>query len=139
MNAYKFTITETEPVPLIRDFQSFLDQVEVNEPHLTPKGYISGRDLLQMNQRMTQPLDGTTVRTGQEFYPQLHLFFHLAQAGRLIQKDSGKGNKTLLQLSNRAKDYCKLTATERYFFLLETLWVDTKWKHIESSIFKGWS
>jgi hypothetical protein len=86
---------------------------------------------------MVHPLDGITVRTGQEFYPQLHLFFHLAQAGRLIQKTSGKGNKAILQLSGRAKDYCELNPTEKYFFLLETLWVDIKWRHIESSIFKG--
>jgi len=137
MNAYKFTITETEPTPLIRDFQSFLDYVEARRPYLTPKGHISGKALFEMNQRMVHPLDGITVRTGQEFYPQLHLFFHLSQAGRLMQKDSGKGNKAFLQLSSRAKDFCELNPTEKYFFLLETLWVDIKWRHIESSIFKG--
>jgi len=137
MSAFKFTITETEPTPLIRDFQSFLDYIAAVKPYLTPKGYIGGRALFEMNQRMVHPLDGVTVRTGQEFYPQLHLFFHLAQAGRLIQKESGKGNKAILQLSGRAEDYCKLTATEKYFFLLETLWVDVKWMQIESSIFKG--
>jgi len=137
MNAYKFKITETEPTPLIRDFQSFLDYVEAEKPYLTPKGYICGKGLFEMNQRMAHPLDGITVRSGQEFYPQLHLFFHLAQAGRLIQKESGKGNKVILQLSSRAKEYGKLNPTEKYFFLLESLWVDVKWKQIESSIFKG--
>jgi shikimate kinase len=55
----------------------------------------------------------------------------------LIQKTSGKGDKAVLQLSGRAKEYSDLNATEEYFFLLETLWVDTNWKHIEASIFKG--
>jgi len=137
MNAYKFTITEMEPTPLIRDFHSFLDYVEAGKPYLTPKGYIGGKALFEMNQRMVHPFDGVTVRTGQEFYPQFHLFFHLSQAGRLVQKDSGKGNKAFLQLSSRGKDFCKLNPTEKYFFLLETLWVDTKWNQIESSIFKG--
>ena len=82
----KFKITETEPTPLIRDFQSFLDYIGTNKLYSTPKGYISGKDLFEINKRMTHPLGDTTVRTGQEFYPQLHLFFHLAQAGRLIQK-----------------------------------------------------
>jgi hypothetical protein len=77
------------------------------------------------------------VRSGQQLYPQLHLFFHLAQAGRLIQKTSGKAGKTVLQLSGRAKEYSNLSAPEKYFFLLETLWVDTNWKHIEASVFKG--
>ena len=86
---------------------------------------------------MTHPIGDTTLRSGQQLYPQLHLFFHLAQAGRLIQKASGKGDKTVLQLSDRATDYSELTPTEKYFFLLETLWVDTNWKHIEASIFKG--
>lgn len=137
MNAYKFTITETEPTPLIRDFQSFLDYVAANKPYPTPRGYLSGKDLFEMNKRMTQPLGGTTVRTGQEFFPQLHLFFHLAQSGRLVQKAVEKASKTVLQLADRAAPYSKLTPTEKYFFLLETLWVDTNWKHIDGSIFKG--
>lgn len=132
----RFTITETEPTPLLCDFQSFLDYIGANKPYLTPKGYISGKDLFEVNKRMIHPLEGTTSRTGQEFYPQFHLFFHLAQAGRLIQKASGKGNKAILELSDRAKHYSALTPTERYFFLLETLWVDTNWKHIDVSIFK---
>ena len=82
----RFTITETEPTPLLCDFQSFLDYIGANKPYLTPKGYISGKDLFEVNKRMIHPLEGTTSRTGQEFYPQFHLFFHLAQAGRLIQK-----------------------------------------------------
>jgi hypothetical protein len=55
----------------------------------------------------------------------------------LIHKESGKGNKAFLQISSRAKDFCELNPTEKYFFLLETLWVDIKWGQIESSIFKG--
>jgi hypothetical protein len=130
-------ITQTEPVPLVRDFQSFLDYVAANKPYLTPKGYISGKDLFEINKGMTYPIGDTTVRSRQQLYPQLHLFFHLAQAGRLIQKASGKADKTVLQLSDRATDYSELTPTEKYFFLLETLWVDTNWKHVEASIFKG--
>jgi hypothetical protein len=133
----RFMITETEPVPLVRDFQSFLDYVAANKPYLTPKGYISGKDLFEINKGMTYPIGDTTVRSGQQLYPQLHLFFHLAQAGRLIQKASGKVDKTVLQLSDRATDYSELTPTEKYVFLLETLWVDTNWKHVEASIFKG--
>ena len=133
----RFKITETEPTPLIRDFQSFLDYVEAKKPGLTPKGFISGKDLFEMNQRMTHPLEGTTARTGQEYYPQLHLFFHLAQAGRLTQKVQGKGAKTILQVSDRAEKYTELTATEKYFFLLETFWVDINWNHVDASVFKG--
>ena len=133
----KFIITETDPTPLIRDFQSFLDYITANIPYLTPKGYISGKDLFEINKGMSHPIGDTTVRSGQQLYPQLHLFFHLAQAGRLIQKAPGKEDKTVLQLSDQATDYSKLTPTEKYFFLLETFWVDTNWKHVEASIFKG--
>jgi hypothetical protein len=131
------TITKNEPTSLIQDFQSFLDYVETNKPGLTPKGFVSGKDLFEMNQQMTHPHIGTTVRTGQEYYPQLHLFFHLAQAGRLIQKAQGKGAKIILQTSDRAGKYAGLTTTEKYFFLLETFWVDTRWEFIEASVFKG--
>ena len=133
----RFTITETEPTSLIRDFQSFLDYVEAEKPGLTPKGFISGKDLFEMNQRMTHPIEGTTARTGQEVYPQLHLFFHLSQAGRLTQKVQGKGAKTILRVSDRAEKYTELTATEKYFFLLETFWVDINWNHVDASVFKG--
>ena len=133
----KFIITETEPTPLIHDFQSFLEYIGTNKPYLTPKGYVSGKDLFEINKGMTHPIGDTTVRSGQQLYPQLHLFFHLAQAGRLIQKALGKADKTVLQLSDQAMDYSELTPTEKYFFLLETLWVDTNWKHVEASIFKG--
>ncbi len=140
MNAYgKFMITETEPVPLIGDFKRFLEAIEANPTYLTPKGCISGRSLFEINQRMTHPLEGTTVRTGQEFYPQLHLFFHLAQAGRLIQKELGKANKIILRLSNRAVEYLRLTPTEKYFFLLETFWVDTDWNRLEAPGFNRMS
>jgi hypothetical protein len=130
-------ITETEPTSLVRDFLSFLDYIATSKPYLTPKGYLGGKALFEMNRRMVHPRDGITVRTGQEFHPELHLFFHLSQAGRLVQRHSGKGNKIVLQVSTRAEDFLKLKATEKYFFLLETLWVDIKWSQIESSIFRG--
>jgi|APFre7841882654_1041346.scaffolds.fasta_scaffold115591_2 hypothetical protein len=38
----KFIITETEPTPLIRDFQSFIDYIAANIPYLTPKGGLRG-------------------------------------------------------------------------------------------------
>jgi hypothetical protein len=133
----RLLITETEPTPLLHDFQSFLDDVAANKPYLTPKGNLSGKDLHEMNERMTYPISGTTVRSSQQSYPQLHLFFHLAQAGRLIEKTPGKADKTVLQLSSRVKEYSNLSAPEKYFFLLETFWVDTNWNHIEASVFRG--
>ena len=108
-SADRFTITETEPTPLICDFQSFLDYIAANIPYLTPKGYVSGKDLFQINKGMTHPIGETRpYRSGQQLYPELHLFFHLAQAGRLIQKAPGKGDKTVQQLTDRMTDYSKL-------------------------------
>ena len=133
----RLTITEAEPTPLLHDFQSFLDYVSANKPYLTPKGYLSGKDLYEINGRMPNPISDTTVRSGQQLYPQLHRFFHLARAGRLIQKIPGKADKTVLQLSGRAKEYGNLSAPEKYFFLLETLWIDTTWNHIDASVFRG--
>lgn len=111
MNPFdKLSIAETEPTPLIRDFEVFLKYIKIKEPDLTPKGFISGKDLFEMNKQMVHPLDGTTTRSGREYYPQLHLFFHLAQAGRLSHKASGKGNKTKLQAAEWAQKYTELTA-----------------------------
>ena len=43
----RFTISETEPTPLIQEFQSFLDYVEEEKPGLTPKGLSQAKTCLK--------------------------------------------------------------------------------------------
>lgn len=132
------TITETEPTPLLKDFATFTRYLVDHRVLLTQtKEFISSKDLYELNSLMTDPTPDTTPRTNQTLYPLLHLFYHLVLAGRLFQKVkvSGKGSRLLLGSTERLGVYQELSPTERYFFLLETLWVDFDWKKLELGYF----
>jgi hypothetical protein len=79
---------------------------------------------------MTHPLPETTPRTDQTRYTLLHLFYHLILAGKLFQKVSGKGSRLVLKTTGRLQAYEELKHTEKYFFLLETLWIDADWEKL---------
>ena len=98
----------------------------------TAREFIGGRDLCALNEAMSEPVPETTTRTRQTLYPQLHLFYHLALAGELFHKVPGKGGKLILEATDRLAQYEELKLTERYFFLLETFWVDCDWKKLQS-------
>jgi len=74
---------------------------------------------------------GTTPRTDQTGYPLLHLFYHLVLAWKLFQKVSGKGSRLVLKTTGRLQAYEELKPAEKYFFLLETFWVDADWEKLQ--------
>ncbi len=128
-----FNITETEPTPLLRDFATFTQYLRTHHIVLTRVNeFISGKDLYKINQEITRPLPDTTPRTDQTRYPLLHLFYHLVLAGRLFQKVTGKGSRLVLKPTGRLRTYEELKLTERYFFLLETFWVDADWEKLHA-------
>jgi len=127
-----FIITENEPTPLLRDFALFTQYLRTHHIVLTKVNeFIPRKDLYELNQRMTHPLPDTTPRTDQTLYPLLHLFYHLILAGKLFQKVSGKGSRLVLKPTGRLQAYEELKLTEKYFFLLETLWIDADWKKLQ--------
>ncbi|MCX9009937.1 MAG: plasmid pRiA4b ORF-3 family protein [Candidatus Methanoperedens sp.] len=131
-----FNITETEPTPLLRDFAAFTRYLRTHQIVLTRANeFISGRDLYEMNKEMTHPLPDTTPRTDQTLYPLLHLFYHLALAGKLFQKVPEKGSRMILRPTGRLQLYEELKPTEKYFFLLETFWVDANWEKLQAGYF----
>lgn len=133
-----FVITETEPTPLLRDFAAFTGYLSTHNIVLTPTNkFLSGRDLYELNQEMTHPLPDTTPRTSQGVYPLLHLFYHLVLAGKLFRKVSEKGSRLALKPTDRLQAYEELNLTERYFFLLETFWIDTDWETLKEGCFGG--
>lgn len=130
-----FNITETEPAPLIRDFDTFTRYLRAHQIVLTRANeFIPGRDLYELNKEMTNPLQDTTPRTDQTLYPLLHLFYHLALAGKLFQKVSEKGSRLALKPTGRLQLYEELKLVEKYFFLLETFWVDADWEKLQARI-----
>ncbi|MEA2054440.1 MAG: plasmid pRiA4b ORF-3 family protein [Candidatus Thermoplasmatota archaeon] len=132
-----FIITETEPMPLLRDFATFTQYLRAHHIVLTRVNeFISGRDLYELNQEMTHPLPDTTPRTDQTLYPLLHLFYHLVLAGKLFQKVPEKGGRFVLKTTGRLQLYDELKLTEKYFFLLETFWVDADWEKLQAGYFE---
>lgn len=130
------TLTESKPTPLIRDFATFCQYLKTHKIILTATNeFISGKDLYELNQKMTYPLLDTTTRTYQTLYPLFHLLFHIALAGKLFRKFPGKGSKIVLKPTERLLLYKELKPTEKYFFLLETFWVDADWKKLQAGYF----
>jgi len=131
------TITETEPKSLLRDFATFIHNFIEHPVSLTRTNeFIPRKVLYELNQRMTHPVSNTTPLTDQNFYPPLHLFYHLAVAGKLLRKVREKGNKLVLKPTERVQLYEELKPTEKYFFLLETLWVDVNWEKLQTGILR---
>ena len=126
-----FIVTETEPTSLLRDFATFTQYLRTHNIALTRVNeFIPGKDLYELNQRMTHPLPDTTPRTDQTRYTLLHLFYHLILAGKMFQKVSGKGGRLVLKPTERLQVYKELKHAEKYFFLLETLWIDADWEKL---------
>lgn len=130
------SVTETEPTLLLKDFTAFTRFLRTHRVVLTRiNGFISGKDLYELNRVMTHPVPNTTPRTAQTLYPLLHLFYHLALTGKLVQKASGGGGKLVLKPTERLRLYEELKPAEKYFFLLETLWIDSDWQKLQAGYF----
>ncbi|MDF0728241.1 plasmid pRiA4b ORF-3 family protein [Cytobacillus sp. S13-E01] len=122
---------EPFPITLVRDFEQFISYVENHPIHLTKTmEYISRRHLPEINNRMTVRNEAATSHTEQEYYPYIHLFYFLGLSGQLLKKESGKGGKFTLEQADRLQLYKELTDIEKYFFLLEILWVDVNWARL---------
>ena len=129
----RLVINEIDPVPLMKDFNTFITYLVENKPYLTRrKQFFSPKDLHQINQLMSSPNKENTPRTNQELYPLLHLFYHLIFYGKLFEKVSVGSQKVRIQKTDRMEEYLTLTFTEMYFFLLETFWVDCDWNKLAS-------
>lgn len=123
----------TKQIPIMRDFPKFIDYLEENEIKLTnTKENLKGPTLYELNQVMSHSVPGATKRSRQRIYPVLHLFYHLAVEGRLFKKER-EGSKVFLRSTPRLVEYKKLTLTEKYFFLLETLWIDCDWDKLQEA------
>jgi shikimate kinase len=122
--ASKVIITETEPTTIIQDFDIFTAYLKENNPPLVRKGhFIMKKTLAEINQQVYTPSPQGVLETSTFLYPYLTLFYALALHSNLFIKTAGLHFKETEKLT----EYNQLTTPEKYFFLLETLWVDTNW------------
>lgn len=134
----KFRFSEDEPTPIVRDFKAFINYMEDNSPLKMggSRGNLSYKDLVALNELMSSPNTENTPRTPERFYPQLSLFHQIALAGGLFQKVP-KGSSIVLEPTERLDSYRSLSDASKYFFLLETLWVDCSLKEISFDDTRG--
>jgi len=131
----RLSINEVSSVPLVKDFDAFITYLVENKSYLTQKKqFLPPRVLYHINELMSKPNRENTPRTGQELYPLLHLFYFLVLYGKLFKKVFEGSQKVKIQKTDRVKEYLNLTPAEKYFFLLETLWVDFNWNKLGARV-----
>ncbi len=129
-----FRFSETEPTPLLKDFETFCRYLEQNTFAMgKATGRLPYKPLFQLNAMMTRPQLETTTHSAQEYYPLLHLFYHLALAGKLFRVVAHKKSQTRMAATERLAAYRELTDAEKYFFLLETLWLDCSFQNLNGN------
>ncbi|MHB1418561.1 MAG: plasmid pRiA4b ORF-3 family protein [Bacillota bacterium] len=124
-------VNEMEPSPIVRDFELYTEFLRNDRTALTPKNqYLAKKPLYQINQQMATYVTADNPNFDQTSYPLLNLFYHLVLAGKLFRKIQAKAGRFELQSTERYVIYQSLKLAEKYFFLLETLWIDVDWKDI---------
>lgn len=117
--------------PLIRDFDCLCNYLRRHKVHLTKKKEVISRTFLpEINQQMSVKNENATNNKEQEFYPYIHLLFTLAVNGKLFHKQDGAKGRLYIEPAEKLDQYFDLTGLEKYYFLLETLWVDTNWAYV---------
>ena len=119
----RFRFTQDEPTPIVRDFNTFVNYIAGSSFALGKGGNMPFKHLVALNEMMSTPNRENTPRTPQQYYPRLHLFYHLSLAGSLLQK-AQSGSSVVLEPAERLADFRSLSDAAKYFFLLETLYVD---------------
>jgi len=127
----RLRVNEEEPSPIVRDFGLYTESLCNNRTPLTPKNqYLAKKHLYQINQLMKTFVTDDNPNLDQPSYPLLNLFYHLALSGQLFRKVQSKGGRFELQPTERYRSYQSLTPAEKYFSLLETLWIDVDWNEL---------
>jgi shikimate kinase len=121
------TITETEPTSIVNDFGIFVTYIKENNPSLVRNGhFLMKKTLSEINDLVNTPNPPPLLETSTYLYPYFTLFYALAQRSNLFIKTADLH----LKGTERLTGYNQLTPPEKYFFLLETLWIDTDWSFI---------
>lgn len=114
------TISETQPGSLLQDFQTLLDFIGPDGRAVSGKRQqISMKDLAELNQRLTTPIDIDLKRPAQKSYPPIHGLYLLLRATGIV-KTVAQGKKQYLVLNPPVYDlWQQFNPTERFCTLLE--------------------
>jgi hypothetical protein len=120
----KQRISDIEPGPVIRDFETFIGFIASEKLSASGKNDLLPIGVLaELNARMTRPIEIRLKRPLQKSYPNLLGLFLMARASGILRVEHGTSG-ALLSLDPQALDsWARLNASEKYFTLLEAWWV----------------
>ena len=84
-----------------------------------------------MNGLMSNKQQEVTAKSNQLAYPMLHLFYSLVVESKLFVEQKIKGGKLALRPTERVEMFKQLNDLEKYFSILEMLWVDCDFEKLE--------
>ena len=114
------TITETEPGPILKDFQTILDFIGSDGILVSGKrNQISLKLLGEINQRLSQPNEIDLKRPQQKSYPTIHGLYLLLRATGIVKLARQGKQRTLVLNPPIYESWQQLNPTERYCTLLE--------------------
>jgi hypothetical protein len=120
----KQRITETEPGPIVGDFETFLDFITPHNVFAAGKNNLLPMNALaELNARMTRPIEIRLKRPMQKSYPNLQGLFLLARASGIMRVQRVKTGALLVLDSRAMASWTSLNPTEKYFALLEAWWL----------------
>jgi Plasmid pRiA4b ORF-3-like protein len=109
---------------ILPDMLHFLGYVETHKTQLTKaNNWLSRKDLTALNLLMTEPRTDAKTTEDQKKYYRLHTCYVLAQAVGLVEMEPLKDTNILRMNADAVLFYRSLSASEQYFYLLESFWV----------------
>lgn len=114
------TIDETQPGPIVKDFDFFLDYIGVNRPEASKtNNFFSLSSLESLNERLSRPIMLALQRPQQKSYSNIHGLYLLARATGLVGVEAEKRKNYLVLDEDLLFSWKNLNCTESYFNLLE--------------------
>ena len=115
-------ISETAPGTIVKDFQTTLDFIGAGVPVSGKLKHLSAKLVVDLNSRLSHPIESDLKRPVQKSYPNIHGLYLLLRATG-IAEISAKGKKLQMVLNPDVyASWQQLNPTEKYFTLLEA-WI----------------
>lgn len=116
---------EKNILPLVSDFDTFINFILDKDPNLSNTKQVLGRnDCFELNSQLYFQKSVTKASYNQDQYTAIDLFFTLAVKSNLFLITINNKNKFKLVKTSCLEEYLNLNIYEKYVFLLEYFWTN---------------